>query len=102
MNVQISMRHMEVSESVREYAAEKFGKADRFYRGIQSIEVVLKAEDRQNHCEVILHISNRDPEVINVSCDTIQEAIDAAVDKVERRLRKLKEKRESQRRSAVR
>ena len=102
MEIDITSRHVELSEATKAYAEEKFSKAERFSRGLQRVEVILKAEDRQNHCEVILHIRNRDPEVVDVGRDTIYEAIDLAIDKVERRLRRLKEKRESRRRTAVR
>ena len=102
MEIKITSRHVYTPDEVKMYIEEKFEKMERFHRALQSLEVVLKAEDRQQQCEVILHIRNRDPEAVQVACDGVHEAIDVAVDKVERRLRRLKEKRESRRRSAVR
>ena len=44
MNVVVKVRHMEVTEAIREYAQTKAAKLPRFYDQIQSIEVTLDME----------------------------------------------------------
>jgi len=101
MELKITCRHMKDSEKVRTYAEEKLSKLDRFYNALHEAEVILKEEDRQCNCEVILHIRNLESEFVKVSCDSMIGAIDMSVDKAEKLLRRMKEKRESRRRPAV-
>lgn len=102
MDINITGRHVEVTDEIRNYATEKFSKTDRIHHGIISIDVILKDEDRKQHCEAIIHTKKKNSLVIDVARDEILEAIDVAVDKCERGLRKLKEKSVSQRRKGAR
>ena len=97
MDIIITGRHLELKNSVKEYAREKLSHVDRFFGGISSIEVVFKQEDRKIHCEVIIHVKRHETIVIDVARDEFNEAIDVAVDKCERQLRRLKEKVEDKR-----
>lgn len=101
MNVTVSTKHLEVPDAMKQYAEEKFSRAERFLHTVQSIDVVLKSEDKLKHCEVKMMIKNHDAVVIDVGKDTIQEAIDLAIDKCERQLRKLKERTQDKRRKST-
>lgn len=98
MEVTIHGRHLEVTAEVRTYVEEKFGRVVRLYHGVQAIEVILKGDNRQMHCEAILQIRNKGPVVVDVARDNLTEAIDVAIDKCERQLRRLKEKHTAKRR----
>ena len=99
MNIQITAKKIEIPQEIREYAKEKFAKLEKFNQKVQSIEAVIKAEERSVVCEAIIRIDNRDSIVIEVEGDTIQAAVDMAEAKAERQLRKSKE-RDSVRRRA--
>jgi ribosomal subunit interface protein len=99
MNIQITAKKIEIPQDIREYAKEKFAKLEKFNSKMQSIEAVIRAEERSVACELVMHIEGRDPIVVEVEGDTIQAAVDIAEDKAERQLRKSKE-RESVRRRA--
>jgi putative sigma-54 modulation protein len=101
MNITISTRHFEISDETRKLVHEKISHVNRFINGIKKIEVVLKTESRDHHCEVIVHVNNHDSVVVDVSREDMIEAVDVAVDKIERQLRKVKEKRTSHRRKAT-
>ncbi|MBN2714156.1 MAG: ribosome-associated translation inhibitor RaiA [Planctomycetes bacterium] len=101
MDISISGRHVEVTQKVREYATDKFSKTERIFHDVNSIEVILKDEDRKKHCEVIIHTRKDGNLIVDVARDELFEAIDVAIDKCERQLRKLKEKRTSHRHKAV-
>ena len=100
MNISISGRHVDVTEGMKATIQEKFGKLDRLYHSIQSIEVILKADDRSNHCEAIIHVRDREPLVVDVARDQFAEAVDVAVEKCEQQLRRLKEKLSDKRRKS--
>lgn len=97
MDISITGRHIELKESLKKYAMDKFGNIDRFFSGITSVELILKHEDRKVHCEAIIHAKKHATIVIDVARDEFNEAIDLAVDKCERQLRRLKEKVEDKR-----
>lgn len=98
MNITVQALHLDVDDTIRAYAKDKFQKVERFNANIQSIEVLLKGDDRKAHCEAILHVASSGTVVIDVARDEIQEAIDLAVGKCERQLRRLKEKQTGRRR----
>lgn len=104
MKVTITGRHFELSDGIREYANEKIEKLERILDSITEVEVLLKGEDRSFHCEFIIHVANKPNVVIDVAHDSMYAAIDLAIDKAQRQVRKHKEKtqdhRHSERRSA--
>lgn len=102
MDINISGVHLNVNDSIRAYATEKFERAERILHDIRNIEVILKHDDRKIHCEVLVHTRRGKPLVIDATGEELNEAIDLAVDKVERKLRRLKEKSTSHRRKAIR
>ena len=99
MNIQITAKKIEIPPEIRDYAREKFSKLDKFNSGIQSIEAVIRAEERTVVCEVVIRVDKHDSIVIEVEGETIQAAVDIAESKAERQLRKTKE-RDSVRRRA--
>jgi putative sigma-54 modulation protein len=98
MDIKITDRHVELPDEVKAYALEKFSRIEKFNHGIRDAEVIFKNEDRKFHCEVIVHVRNKPPLVIDVAREEWHEAIDIALDKIERRVRKQKEKTSVQRR----
>jgi len=101
MNIQITAKKIEISQEIREYIKEKFAKLEKFNHKVQSIEAVIKAEERSVICELIIRVDNRDSVVIEVSGDTIQAAVDMAESKAERQLRKDKERDSVRRRAKI-
>lgn len=90
--ITITARHVELAQSVKDYAMEKFSHVDRFFGGVTSLDIIFKQEDRKIHCEVIIHVQKHETIVVDVARDEFNESIDVAVDKCERQLRRLKEK----------
>lgn len=96
MQVSVSGRHTTVSESLRRQAEDKIGRLDRYLAGMDRAEVHFWEEKNpritnREVCEVTMeghghHIRCR------VTAPDGFTAIDLAVDKLERQLRKLKTK----------
>ncbi len=101
MDIRISAIHMDIDNSIKEYAEDKLGGVDKFYNGAQSVEVILKSDDKKVHCEAIIHVKKRGTVVVDVARDEVFEAIDVASAKCERQMRRLKEKNEAKRHDAA-
>lgn len=99
MNIQITAKKIEIAQDIRDQIKEKLEKLEKYNQKIQTIEAVIKAEERSVVCELIIPIDNRDSIVIEVQADTIQGAVDLAESKAERQLRKSKERASVRRRA---
>ncbi len=89
--VTVTFRHLEATNALREYAIEKVSKVKKYFDGPQEINVVLSSEKHRYTVEITL-TANR--AVINAKeeTDDMYSAIDLAVDKVYRQIKRHKEK----------
>ena len=83
MKIQVTGRHVEVTEDLREYIETKANKLPRYYDRIHEIEVVLDHESEQFTAEMIVRVDQKHTFVL----------VDLVVDKLERQLVRHKEKR---------
>jgi len=91
---QITARHVDVSDRVRQYAEDRTGKLEQFYDGIVSAHVILgednsPAENKTAEINIEVyqnHLSAED------SASTHREAINLCVDHLRRQLEKYKAK----------
>lgn len=97
MEVTVKGRHMAVTDSLRAYAEEKFGRVSKvFDTDPSAAEVVLHVErNRSNPVRQVAEVTLRlKGHVIRAeeASDDMHAAIDLAADKVERQIRKYKTK----------
>ena len=92
MEVRITSRHGELQEKEREYAEEKLESLTRYFKGTRSLEVVLDEGHQTRNAEIIAHMARGAPLVVSAEAGDVFAAIDRAHDKLERMLRRLKEK----------
>lgn len=93
MQVLVSFRHMEPSEALREYAQDKLTRVVRKYiKENVDAQVTLKVEKFRHIANLHLHHGN-----LSIKCeeasDDMYSSIDIALDKLERQVRRYKEKR---------
>lgn len=92
MQVAVTFRHMETSEPIRAYAEEKLSRIKKYIDEPIDAQAVLSVEKKIRHCaEVTLlakGITIKGSEVTN----DMYAAIDAVVDKIERQVKKYREK----------
>lgn len=96
MEVTVSSRHVEVSDSLREMTIQKIGRLERFLSGLDHAEVHFMEEKNpriadKEICEVTIEGHGHYVRVKVAAPDAFT-AVDKAVDKLERNLRKLKTK----------
>ena len=92
MQVHITGRHVEITESIREHI---FAKIERCLSGltrVQDVQVVLELQKRTHTAEVIVKGKNHIHVEAEEESENMYTSIDQAIEKVERQLRKLREK----------
>ena len=96
MQVNISGQHLEVTEPLRAYIGEKLERLERHFDKITNVQVTLKVEKLLQKIEATLHIPNGPKEVVaNAEHNDMYAAIDLLADKLDRQLKKHKEKSQS-------
>lgn len=92
MQISITGRHVEVPQSVREYAEKKASKLLKFYDRIQAIEVIFEEEGVGLRVEMIVSADKRTSFVGHEVGEDANATIDLLVDKLERQITRHKKK----------
>lgn len=93
MRVSVTFRHIEATEALREYAEEKVQHSERLLRNAIEAHVVLSVTKRRHLAEVTMS-GDHDTFVATEETDDLYSAIDQAMAKIERQIRKHTTKRE--------
>jgi len=93
MLVTVTGKHIEITDAIRAHAEEKVEKLPRYYDSISQIEVIVEGnEGGKQSVEVIAHAEHNELLVAKETGADTYMCIDMAVHKLERQLRKTKEK----------
>lgn len=91
MQIQLTGHHLELTDSLRNYVTSKLERIVRHYEQVLDVHVVLSVEKFVHKAEATVHVSGG-----NVFADAqaadMYAAIDALVDKLDRQIKKYKEK----------
>ncbi len=91
MQLNVSGHHIEVTESLREYVATKIEKIERHFDLVSDVSCILTVEKLRHKAEATAKVNGGTIYVDNTEED-MYAAIDGLVDKLDRRVRKYKEK----------
>ena len=91
MPVNISGQPLEVTEPLRTYIGEKLDRLERHFDKITNVQVILSVEKLQQKIEANLNIPGGEV-VANAVHEDMYAAIDSLTDKLDRQLKKHKEK----------
>ena len=93
MQINISVRHGQIGSTTQDTITEKVERVRKFYDRITSIHVTvdLKTNDRPE-VELVVKAEHHDDFVSHDGADTLLNAVDSVVHKMEMQLRKHKEK----------
>ncbi len=92
MQIQVTGRHVELTEDVRAHIDTKASKLPRYYDRIHEIEFILDHELDQFTAEIIVRAGRKHTFVVRETGPDTFALIDLVVDKVGRQLTKHKEK----------
>ena len=91
MNIAVTFRHMDATESVKGYATEKLSRMQRFLRAPMKSQVTLSCQQERLHrVEVEIH-SGRAHFHAHETSEDMYASIDKVIDKIERQIVSAKE-----------
>lgn len=96
MQMQLTGHHVEITPALREYVTNKIDRLGRHYDQVVDIHVVLSVEKLLHKAEATIHV-NRGTVFADSSAADMYAAIDLLVDKLDRQVKKHKEKSSSHR-----
>lgn len=91
MEIQITSRHEKASQSLQDTLTAELEGLQRFYDRITSCHVVLDKERGKEIIEIVVHMAGHTV-AGNAKAENLGKAIDLAITKVERQLKKINEK----------
>jgi putative sigma-54 modulation protein len=96
MQINISGRHLEVTDSLKDYVSSKIERLNQHHDRITSTSVILSVDKLIQKAEATIHVSGKDL-FAEAGNEDMYAAIDALADKLDRQLIKHKEKMRSHR-----
>ena len=96
MQINLTGHHVDVTDSLRNYVENKFERLERHFDNVTNVHVIISVEKLRQSAEATLYVNGTD-----VFADAVHEdmyaAIDALIDKLDRQVRKVKEKKTNHR-----
>lgn len=93
--IEFKGRHEEISTRMRDHATRKLARLQRYNDRVARIEVVADHAHADPDVELIVHLRRGKPLVARQRADTFATSIDLLVAKMEKQLKKQKEKRKN-------
>lgn len=96
MNITVNGRNVEITPALKSYSEEKIGKFDRYLSNISEAVVTLSVQKHRQRAEVLIRANGF---LIQAESTTeeLYSAIDEVADKLDRQIKKIKEKLSSHR-----
>jgi ribosomal subunit interface protein len=91
MEIQITSRHSKASQALQDTLTEELQKMEKFLDKITSCHVILDSEHIDKTVEITMNAGGN-PIVATAKAENLGKAIDEALSKTERQLKKLNEK----------
>ncbi len=92
MRINITARHFKASDNVKGFVEKKVKKLEKYYDGILDCDVLLEYQKMVKVAEISINVFDKHLRVVEKSEDMLK-SIELGVDKMERQLKKYKEKR---------
>ncbi|MDR0866954.1 MAG: HPF/RaiA family ribosome-associated protein [Planctomycetota bacterium] len=96
MNIIISSPKYDLAGKDKDYAVEKFSHLERIHN-LDTLEARFSEANNKISCEVKMLAPRAEPIVLSLDAEHAREVIDLLIEKCERQLRRLKEKKEDKR-----
>ena len=92
MSIEVTARHMKARGSVQEYARSRAEEICSNFPRVEHVHVILDIEKRNHVAHAVVQAKNHIRVEAAETSENLRMAIDGAVDKVEKQLRKLRDK----------
>ncbi|MEO0652045.1 MAG: ribosome-associated translation inhibitor RaiA [Planctomycetota bacterium] len=92
MNIEISIPHGSYPASIRSQIEEKLEGLDRFDERTQNLKVILDKDNVEHRVELIATRAGGPVLVVDSKADSLSKALDEAIDRIGRAMRKRREK----------
>jgi putative sigma-54 modulation protein len=91
MQLNLSGHHIDITTALRDYVSTKMERLERHFDHVTNMHVILSVEKLRQKAEATLHVSGANL-FANAEHENMYAAIDALVDKLDRQIKKHKEK----------
>lgn len=92
MNITVKARHMDATDSIRDYVQGKAAKLERFLDSLQSMDVILDLEAEHAVVEMIATAKKKTVFVAKTNHEDMYACIDQCLHKIQEQLRRHKDK----------
>ncbi|MDM8544871.1 ribosome hibernation-promoting factor, HPF/YfiA family [Candidatus Venteria ishoeyi] len=92
MQLNLTGHHIDVTPALRSYVSDKMKRLERHFDHVTNVHVVLTVEKLDQKAEATLHVSGGGNLFADASHEDMYAAIDALTDKLDRQIKKHKEK----------
>ena len=93
MAIEITGRHVDVTDSMRDYAEKRLSKLVEEFSKVDKVHVILDVQKYVHSAEVIVHMRRQISVEAKASSENMYASIDEVVDKAEKQLRRSIDKR---------
>jgi putative sigma-54 modulation protein len=91
MQISVTGQHLEITDSLHDYVTSKLEKLERYFDKVTNVHAVLSVEKQRQKIEATIHVNGGNL-FADAEDDDMYAAIDALVDKLDRQIKKHKEK----------
>jgi putative sigma-54 modulation protein len=91
MQINLTGHHIDITPSLRSYVQTKFEKLERHFDNMTNVHVILTVEKERQIAEATVHV-NRGNLFADAEHSDMYAAIDGLIDKLDRQVKKHKEK----------
>lgn len=91
MQLNLTGHHIEITDSLRNYVQEKMERVERHFDKVTNSHVILTVENVRHKAEATVHMTGNNVFAENTE-DDMYKAIDGLIDKLDRQVKKHKEK----------
>jgi len=96
MQLNVTGRHVDITDPLRDYVSDKFSRLERHFDHVTNVHVILSVEKLRQMAEATLHVSGGNI-FADAEAEDMYAAIDALTDKLDRQIKKHKEKLQNRR-----
>ena len=91
MQINLTGHHIEITDSLRDYVNEKMGRLEKHFDKVSNTHVILSVENVRQKAEATVNMSGNSI-FAEATADDMYASIDSLVDKLDRQVKKHKEK----------